>query len=44
MDVGGNKVKNELFVTNVTSGNFQAIRTNAGPESPIELIRVSPLR
>jgi hypothetical protein len=44
MDAGGSKVKNEIFVTDVTSGNFQAIRTNAGAESPIELIRVSPLR
>ena len=44
IDVGGNKVKNELFVTDVMSGHFQPIRMNVCPESPIELIRVSPLR
>lgn len=44
MEVSQHKVKNELVVTNVISGQFQAIRLNAGVESPIEFIRVSPLR
>ncbi|XP_065217428.1 WD repeat-containing protein 11-like [Planococcus citri] len=43
-DAGGHKVKNELFVTNIINGQYRAIRTNIGAESPIESIRVSPLK
>lgn len=38
------KVKNEIIATSVTSGQFRQIRSTANAESPIELIRVSPLR
>ncbi|KAK7571105.1 hypothetical protein V9T40_014709 [Parthenolecanium corni] len=44
MDASNNKVRNEIFITSVVTGQFHPIRVDANLESPIEYIRVSPLR
>lgn len=40
----GGFVRNELIVTNAQTGRTVTIRPDRGEESPIELLRVSPLK
>ena len=40
----GGWVRNELILTNVQTGRVVVVRTDRGEESPIELLRVSPLK
>ncbi|BET01493.1 WD repeat domain 11 [Nesidiocoris tenuis] len=40
----GSKVKNEVFVTDIRTGQSTSLRTDRGIESPIHILKVSPLR
>lgn len=40
----GGLVRNELIHTNVATGKTVAVRADRGEESPIEMVRVSPLK
>lgn len=40
----GGWVRNEILLTNVQTGRVVSIRADRGEESPIELVRVSPLK
>ena len=40
----GGWVRNEVMLTNVSTGKTTTIRADRGEESPIELLRVSPLK
>lgn len=40
----GSKVKNEVFITDIRTGQTMSIRTDKSNENPISILRVSPLR
>uniref|UniRef100_A0A146LNG3 WD repeat-containing protein 11 n=1 Tax=Lygus hesperus TaxID=30085 RepID=A0A146LNG3_LYGHE len=40
----GSKVKNEIFVTDIRTGQSTSLRTDRSTESPIQILKVSPLR
>lgn len=44
VECGGNRVKNELFITNLITGQSRLFRSSATSESAIEFVRVSPMR
>lgn len=40
----GNKVKNEVYITDIRTGQTLPMRTDKNIENPISILRVSPLR